>query len=279
MEEKLELENIRKSIFLTSYGSNTGHIASAFSCVEILYALYQKKVLRYDVKNTEWEERDRFVLSKGHGSLALYCILCKAGFFDEKELQSFCKKDSYLGGEPDAMKISGVEASTGSLGHGLSYGLGMALAYKMSGKKNKVYVVVGDGECQEGTIWEAAISAVKFKLDNLIVILDHNKIQKMGTVEDISGVVSWEEKWRSFGWEIRNVNGHNVQEIVTALRNIEENGSPHLIIADTIKGKGVSIMENNSIWHFKQPSKKELKVIMKELQITDEEIEQCKRHI
>lgn len=275
MEE--ELLEIRKKIFLTANSASIAHIASAFSIVEILYTLYSKKILRYDAKNPKWEDRDLFILSKGHGSLALYTMLCNTGFFGEDILKSFSKPGSYLGGEPCIPDIPGVEASTGSLGHGLSIGVGMALAKKIDNKDNKIYVLLGDGECEEGTIWEAVMSAAQYKLDNLVAIIDSNKLQKMDTLENVMGIKSWKDTFLSFNWNVEEVNGHDVNEIENALKENNKSNKPLAIIAHTIKGKGVSIVENNPRWHWKLPNKKELKVFMKELNISEEEIEQCKK--
>lgn len=274
-----ELLELRKKIFLTAYGASIAHIPSAFSIVEILYALYIKKLLKYDAKNPKMEERDLFILSKGHGSLALYTILSNVGFFDENTLNTFSKPGSYLGGEPCIPDIPGVEASTGSLGHGLSIGIGMALAKKLDEKNNKVYVLLGDGECEEGTIWEAVMCASKYKLNNLVVIIDNNKLQKMDTLDNIMGIHSWKDTFLSLNWEVREVNGHSVEEIEKAITEPNNTEKPLVIIADTIKGKGVSIMENNPKWHWRLPNKKELKVFMQELNISEEEIEKCKKPI
>lgn len=272
-----ELLEIRKKIFLTGNSASIAHIASAFSIVEILYALYGKKILKYHAQNPNWEERDLFILSKGHGSLALYTMLCREGFFSEEILRSFSKPGSYLGGEPCVPHIPGVEASTGSLGHGLSIGTGMALAKKLDGKTNKVYVLLGDGECQEGTVWEAVMFAAQNNLDNLVAIVDSNKLQKMDTLENVMGIKSWKDTLLSFHWQVEEVDGHNVEEIEKALTKPNNSGKPLAIIANTVKGKGVSIAENNPKWHWKLPNKKETKIFMKELSISEEEIEACKK--
>lgn len=272
-----ELLEIRKKIFLTGNSASIAHIASAFSIVEILYALYGKKILKYHAQNPNWEERDLFILSKGHGSLALYTMLCREGFFSEEILRSFSKPGSYLGGEPCVPHIPGVEASTGSLGHGLSIGTGMALAKKLDGKTNKVYVLLGDGECQEGTVWEAVMFAAQNNLDNLVAIIDSNKLQKMDTLENVMGIRSWKDTLLSFHWQVEEVDGHNVEEIEKALTKPNNSGKPLAIIANTVKGKGVSIVENNPKWHWKLPTKKETKIFMKELSISEEEIEACKK--
>lgn len=274
------MKDIRKKIFLTAYAGGVAHLASAFSLVEIMYVLYQKGILRYDPKNPAWEERDRLILSKGHGSLALYTALCRAGFFGEDLLYTFLRPGSILGGEPKLGDIPGVEATTGSLGHGLSMGVGMAIAHKLDHKDCRTYVIIGDGESQEGTIWEAVMSAAHFKLDNLTVILDCNKIQKMGPVEESMSISEWRSKWDSFGWLTDEISdGHNIDEIYECLSKENNSGKPRLVIAHTIKGKGVSIMENDHNWHFKMPGKRELKVFMEELNITEEELAKCREHI
>ena len=279
MKEKEKLKELRKTLFLTGYKASIAHIASAFSIVEILYTLYNKNILKYDSKNPQWEDRDIFILSKGHGSLAYYTILQDVGFFSKEVLDTFSKPGSILGGEPALPHIPGVEATTGSLGHGLSYGVGIAIAKKMDNKKEKVYVLLGDGECQEGTIWEAVMYANHMNLDNLIIIVDCNKIQKMSTLENVMSIDSWKNKFKSFGCNIIEVDGHNVSKLEKAFNKENLTNKPTVILANTIKGKGVSIVENDPRWHFKLPSKKELKVFVSELEITEEEIEACKEHM
>lgn len=277
MNEKLR--NLRKQIFLTGYSVNIAHIASAFSIVEILYSLYVNKNLKYDVNNPNMDNRDRFILSKGHGSLALYTILCSVGYFDEKILSSFCKPGSILGGEPCIPLIPGIEATTGSLGHGLSLGVGMALAKKMDQKKEKVYVLLGDGECEEGTIWEAIMFAAHKKLNNLIAIVDCNRIQKMGSTEDIMSIHSWKERFLSFGWQVEEMDGHCVEALDKVFQKENQTDKPLAILANTIKGKGVSIIENDPRWHWRLPNKRELKTFMSELNISEEEIKECRKVI
>lgn len=268
-----QIKELRKMIFLTAYKGNTGHLASAFSVIEILYVLYFRGILKYDATNPNWEDRDKLVMSKGQGSLALYSVLCKAGYFPREELDTFCQPGSKLGGEPKLGDIPGVEASTGSLGHGLSFAAGIAMAYKMQKRKNHVYVIIGDGECQEGSVWEAAMSAKNFKLDNLTVIMDDNKLQAMGTVKELMDIDDWAGKWREFGWHVVRVDGHDAGQIETVLKGRREPELPTMVIADTVKGKGVSFMENVPIWHFRMPNQEELKIVMKELDIREEELE------
>ena len=279
-------EKLRKNIFLAAYAAGVGHLASSFSLVEILQTLYLGNVMRYDPHNPAWEQRDILILSKGHGALALYSVLAECGYFSENELWHFCRPGTILGGEPNMLECPGVEASTGSLGHGLSIGVGMALALKSDGRSNHVYVIVGDGECQEGSIWEAAISASAFGLDNLTMIIDNNRIQKMNFTEKIIGPYTLEEKFAAFGWEVLTCDGHNTEAIKNALTGGCHAGKAHCLVAQTVKGKGLSLMENNPAWHWRMPSRKELRTFQAELHITAEELEavrreseQCKKHI
>lgn len=248
-------------------------MASCFSAVEIIYTLYCKGVMNFDPKNPNLPDRDRFVLSKGHGGLALYTTLEMAGFIPKEDIDSYLKPNAVIGGEPNLGDAPGVEVSTGSLGHGLSMAVGMALAQKADGKGAKTFCLIGDGESQEGTIWEAAMSASSFELDNLICILDHNELQKTNRVDETMKYIAWEEKWKAFGWNVVSVDGHDVDALAETLSNTPANNKPTMVIANTTKGKGVSIMENVPKWHFKMPNKKELKVIMEELQISEEELE------
>ena len=268
-----ELRELRKDIFLTGFKGGMAHIASCYSCLEILYTLYIRGILRYDRKDAKWKDRDRFILSKGHAGLALYGIMVKAGLMDEDEYHSYLKPGSHIGGEPCMRDSKWVEATTGSLGHGLSMAVGMAMALKADQSPARVYVLLGDGECEEGTVWEAAISAAAFRLDNLTVILDCNKLQKMDLVENTIGTVNWKDKWASFGWEVDEADGHDVGALEETIKNWKQAGMPRLIIAHTVKGKGVSIMEDNPNWHFKPPGRKELKVFKEELGISDPELE------
>jgi len=279
MEYEKIMKNIRKEIFLTAYSASIAHIASAFSIVEILYVLYEQGILHFDSQNPNWENRDYFILSKGHGSLALYYELYKSGFFSKEVFQSFSKPESILGGEPCYPNVPGVECSTGSLGHGLSFSVGVALAKRIDNRGEKVYCLVGDGECQEGTIWEAVMFAVHHQLNNLVILVDSNKIQKMDSLERIVGIHSWKEHFETFGCSVEEVDGHNIHEIKQVLEKENDSNKPKVVLLNTIKGKGVSIMENNARWHWKLPSKKELKCFMEELDISEEEIAECKKLI
>lgn len=263
---------LRKQIYLTAERGGLGHLASCYSCLEILYVLYVKKILNCSRDTMKSAGRDRFILSKGHAGLALYWVMCEAGLLDAEEVKTFLQPGSHVGGEPCMRDLPGMEASTGSLGHGLSMGVGMAIAQKMDGMDARTFVIVGDGECEEGTIWEAALSAPAFKLNNLVVILDCNEIQKMTSVADTIALTNWSEKWEAFGWLVKEVDGHDTEALEAIFREKNDTDRPLLIIAHTIKGKGVSVMENNPIWHFKLPNRKEKKIFQAELGISDEEM-------
>lgn len=267
------LAKLRKRIFITGYSGGMAHLGSCFSALEIIYTLYMKGVMKHNPKNPELADRDRFVLSKGHGGLALYSVLCEAGYLTEEELFTYLKPWCHIGGEPNMRDLKGIEASTGSLGHGLSAAVGMAMAQKLDQNGARTYVLIGDGESQEGTIWEAAMSAAAFSLDNLTVILDNNRIQKTNYVDKTMGYVHWDEKWRAFGWNVMEADGHDVEALMKAFGEIPRNGRPAIIIAHTVKGKGVSVMEDNPVWHFRLPNKKEKKIFMEELHISEEEME------
>ena len=271
--ETEELRKLRKQIFIVGYKGGMAHFASCFSCLEMIYALYRKNILNYDPQNAKWEKRDRFILSKGHAGLALYSVLLSAGLIPKEMFYSYLQEKSLIGGEPCLRDCDWIEATTGSLGHGLSVGLGMAMALRSEDNPARVYVMLGDGECQEGTVWEAAMMAAAMKLDNLTVILDCNRIQKMDFIEQTIGEPEWCSKWKAFGWDVKEADGHNTEEFKAVIQSEDfAEKSPRLIIAHTIKGKGVSIMENNPIWHFKIPGRKELTIFKEELGITDEEL-------
>lgn len=265
-------KTLRKQIYQMAHFAGGGHMGAAFSMVEIISVLYFGDVMKYDPKQPHWEERDRFILSKGHACYALYATLAQAGYFDEKLLQRVGKPGSMFGGHPKINDIPGVEASTGALGHGLSFGIGIAIANKMNHHSNHTYVLLGDGECQEGSIWEGALSAPTHKLDNLTVIIDHNKLQAMDQLENIVKMAPLADKWKTFGWNVEEIDGHNVEAIYQALTKRVKD-KPTLIVANTIKGKGVSFMEGVPIWHYRMPNEKELEILMNELGLTREELE------
>lgn len=260
-------KDIRRDTFKTICNGGSGHIPASLSIVEILVFLYNN-ILNINPKKAKDQDRDRFILSKGHAGVALYAILAEKGFFPKAELNKFGKKESILGGHPDMHKVCGIEASTGSLGHGFGFGVGMALAGKFDKKNYRVFVIIGDGECQEGSVWEAAMFAPQHKLDNLTVIIDYNKIQAMDFLDKIIAMEPLADKWRSFGWEARETDGHNfsrLQETFSAIPFVK--GKPSLIIAHTVKGKGISFMENTPIWHARTPNKEEMKIACKELNL------------
>lgn len=241
----------RHAMVDTLIAAGCGHPGGAFSCIDVMTALYFE-ILKVDPKNPKWKERDYFILSKGHSSVGLYSILALRGFFDKKLLKTFRQDDSILAGHPDRNKVPGIEMSTGSLGHGLSVGVGLALSCKLDNKKNRVFVLMGDGETQEGSIWEAAMSASHFELDNLVGIVDRNMIQIDGFTEDIMSLEPYHDKWEAFGWEVKEINGHDMNEIVSTLKSAPfKSRKPSLIISNTTKGKGISFMENKAEWHGK----------------------------
>ena len=264
-----ELENmakkVRRGILEEVYNAQSGHPGGSLSVADILTVLYFNE-LHIDENNPKWENRDRMVLSKGHCSPALYSCLANKGFFPVEDLKTFRKLDSYLQGHPDMNKIPGVDMTTGSLGQGLSAGVGMAITGKMDKKDYRVYCILGDGEIEEGQIWEAAMSAKKYALDNLCVIVDNNNLQIDGTVEEVMSPYPIDEKFKSFGFEIIKIDGNNMQEILDAFevaKNVK--GKPVCIIAKTIKGKGVSFMENQVGWHGKAPNEEQYRMAMDEL--------------
>ncbi len=271
--EKEDLLALRKKIFILGYKGGMAHLASCYSSLEMIYALYLKGILRYDPENPRWKDRDRFILSKGHAGLALYTVMMKAGLIEEKVLDTYLQEESLIGGEPCMRDSAWVEATTGSLGHGLSMGLGIAMALKMDHSPAKVYVMLGDGECEEGTVWEAVMMAPAFGLDNLVAILDCNEIQKMDFVKKTIGETRWAQRWEAFGWEVKEIDGHDMEDFKRAIEEPVTSDKPRLLIAHTVKGKGISIMENNPNWHFKLPGRKELKVFKEELGISDSELE------
>ena len=249
---------IRKELLQMIYNSGTGHTGGSLSSVDILVALYYE-IMEIDPQNPKWELRDRFVLSKGHSVEGYYTILADLGFFPKDELKYFCKFNSSLIGHP-SVKVPGIEMNTGSLGHGLSIAVGMALAGKMDDKNYKVYVLMGDGELAEGSIWEGAMSANHYKLDNLVGIVDRNKLQISGDTENIMSLENLEAKWRAFGWSVITLDGNNIKELIKKLKEIPmDKDKPHVIIANTIKGKGVPFIENNPKWHHKVPNEEQLK--------------------
>jgi transketolase len=239
---------LRLAVVHAFASAGRGHLGSAFSLVEMLRVLYDD-VLKYDPARPDWPQRDRLILSKGHGCLALYAVLADKGFFPAAELGKFCRADGILGGHPEFGKIPGVEASTGSLGHGLSMGVGRALA--LAGR-NRVFVVDSDGECNEGSLWEAALSAAKHRLDNLTVLVDYNHMQSYGSTDEVQPLDPLADKWRAFGFAAEELDGHDVAALRAALARVPfRPGRPSVLICHTVKGKGVPFLESNAKWHHK----------------------------
>ena len=262
---KMKAKEIRKDIIEEVYNAKSGHPGGSLSIADIMAVLYFNE-LRIDEKNPRWEDRDRVILSKGHCSPALYAALAERGFFDKEDLKSFRKIESNLQGHPDLNKVPGVDMTSGSLGQGLSIANGMAIAGKMDNKNYRVYTILGDGEIEEGQIWEAAMTANKYKLDNLCVIVDNNNLQIDGTIEDVMSSYPIDEKFKSFGFNVLNINGNNIEEIINAFESAKKTkDKPTCIIAKTIKGKGVSFMENKAEWHGKAPNEEEYIQAMKDL--------------
>ncbi len=250
-------KELRVDIIRMLVEAGSGHPGGSLSCIDILVTLFFHK-MRHRPAEPNWLDRDRFVLSKGHCVPALYAVLAKAGYFSREELLSLRKLNSRLQGHPDRHRLPGIEASTGSLGQGLSVALGMALAGKSSKKDYRVYCMISDGESQAGQVWEAAMAAPKFKLDNLCVLLDYNKIQLSGAVKDIMNLEPLINKWRAFNWNTLEIDGHNFQEIIRSMDKAESvKEKPTLILCHTTKGKGVSFMEGKWEWHGKAPSREE----------------------
>lgn len=271
MEIKCVAKKMRQDIFKMACRANGGHIAPSFSMTDIVAELYFDGILNYSSENPKDKNRDFFILSKGHGVLALYSALSMAGFFSRERLDTFCHVGSDLGSLAKKDSVPGIEATTGSLGHGFSYGVGIALANKIDNRNNHVYVLVGDGECEEGSIWEAAMSAVHHKLDNLTLIVDNNKLQAMDRVDNIMSIHNFAYKFSAFGFDCEEIDGHDYGAIKAALLR-RSLGRPRAVIANTIKGKGISFMENVAIWHYRIPNEAEMKIALQELDLREEDL-------
>lgn len=253
-------KDLRRTIVSVLQTARRGHVGSAYSLIEILRVLYDD-VLRYNPQDPKWKGRDRCILSKGHGCLALYAILADKGFFPESELWRCCAADGLLGGHPDANKVPGVEASTGALGHGLSIGLGMALHLRLAKSDSRVFVILGDGECNEGSVWEAAMCAGKHGLTNLTAVVDYNKHQSYASTKEVQDLEPFADKWRAFGFAVREADGHDVGALRETFKAAPfAPDRPSAVICHTVKGKGVSFAENNMKWHHKN-------------KVTDQEVE------
>lgn len=270
-ELKQKSEQLRLNLIHLIHSGKTGHTGGDLSVLNVLTVLYYR-VLNVDPTHPKMSERDRFVLSKGHCAEALYCVLCDKGFISKDELAHYGKDFAHLGGHPD-VTIPGVEINTGALGHGLSAGVGMALAAKKLEKTYKTYVVMGDGEQAEGSIYEAAMAANKYHLDNLVAIIDRNGLQISGSTEDVMPLENVRQRWTAFGWDVKEVNGDDIADIVTTIDSIDfQNGRPHLLISKTTKGFGVSFMENVAKWHHDVPNEEQYEQAVREI---NERIQKC----
>jgi len=258
-------KQLRRHVITMIAAAGSGHPGGSLSAADIVTALYFK-VMCHDPKSPQWPDRDRFVLSKGHAAPILYAALAECGYFPVEELSTLRKLGSRLQGHTDRTLTPGVEMSAGSLGQGLSFGIGIALAGRLDRRDYYVYVLLGDGECEEGQVWEAAMSASHFQIDNLTAIVDHNGIQLDGRCCDIMGIEPLADKWRAFNWHVIEIDGHDIKQVLQALKEAREiKGKPTAIIAHTVKGKGVSFMENNVDFHGKAPNAQETEIALKEL--------------
>lgn len=261
----LKSKQIRRDILKMVASAGAAHVGTALSCTDILTVLYFAAA-NVDPKNPEWVNRDRVLLSKGHGGVGLLATLANRGFFDKKQLLKYCENGTHYTGHTMMESAPGVEVTTGSLGHGLSMGIGMALALRADNIKSKVFVILSDGEMDEGSNWEAILAAGNFKLDNLVAIVDYNKLQSFGMVKEIMDLEPLLLKWQAFKWSVREVDGHNFGELTKILASVPfHKGMPSAVIAHTVKGKGVSFMENKLEWHYKSPDAKQLAQALKEL--------------
>jgi transketolase len=269
--EKMAVQN-RKNVLRLMRAGRMGHIGGALSAIDIMTALYFK-IMQVDPQNPDWQQRDRFVLSAGHKCLALYATLAEKGFFSHTVLDTYGALGSKLGGHPDMYKVPGVETNTGALGHGLSIAGGMAMGLKMDGLDAKVYVIMGDGELAEVSNWEAAAAASHHKLDNLLVFVDRNHLQISGPTVDVMNYEPLDKRWRAFGWRVREIDGHNLEQIVANATDIPfEKGKPSVIIADTVKSKGVSFAENKVDFHYWKATDEDLEIAERELDAIEERI-------
>jgi transketolase len=261
---KVISRKLRRRILKVATGRG-GHIGGSFSSLDIILTLY-KSILNVDVTNPDWTERDRFILSKGHCSLALFAVLEEIGFLEQDELDTYTVRGSRLAGHVEHFEIPAVEMTTGSLGHGISCAAGMALAGKIADKNWKVFCVLGDGECNEGSVWETLLFTAQQNLRNLVIIVDNNRMESLDFTDNILSIEPLATKFYSFNFEVREINGHNFEEIYLALTSPPKDDKPVIIIANTIKGKGVSFMENTSMWHYRAPSELELTNALRELE-------------
>lgn len=262
---------IRCDVIKMICAAGEGHPGGSLSVTDIITALYFR-IMRVDPRNPGWPDRDRFILSKGHACPAWYSALVERGYLDRSHLKTLRRLNSLLQGHPDMKVTPGVDMTTGSLGHGLSAGLGMALAARLRGQGYHIWVVIGDGECQEGSVWEAALAAAKWKLDNLTVVLDRNKLQNDDRIENVMPDEPLADKWRAFGWNVVQIDGHDMAQVVEVLEDVRDvRGEPTIVIAETVKGKGVSYMEGIPVWHGRAPDEVEAACALEEIRRCDSE--------
>ena len=268
--ELVELaRKIRRHSVEMTHLAKASHVGSSLSMAEILVVLY-REILRVDPEKPLWPRRDRLILSKGHACAALYAVLAESGFFPVERLQTFYKNGSTLAGHVTHRGVPGVEASTGSLGHGLSLATGMALAARRGSDSFRVFCVLSDGECDEGSTWEPALFASQHELDNLVAVVDYNKIQSLGSVREVLDLEPFAEKWSAFGWEVEELDGHDVQSLADVLSGVPfKRGRPSCVIAHTVKGKGVSFMEDRLLWHYRTPQGDEYLAALAELESSE----------
>ena len=265
-------EEIRKKTLEIIFRSKAGHLGGSMSDVEILVALFYR-AMHYDPQNPKWKERDRFILSKGHSAESYYAVLSDVGFFPEDELKRYGTYRSRLMGHPNT-KIPGVEISTGALGHGLSCGVGMALGNRMNGVGSKCFVLMGDGELAEGSVWEAAMAAANYKLDHLVAIIDRNGLQISGPTEQVMRTEPLKDKWEAFGWKVLEADGHDIDALSALFENAPAvPGKPTMVIAHTVKGKGVPFAENIAKWHHGVPNEEEYQTALRAIEKSGEEIQ------
>lgn len=273
LQLQLKAAHIRKQLLTMIYYSGAGHTGGSLSNTDILTALYYA-VMQVDADNPHWADRDRFILSKGHSVESLWCILADKGFFSEAELATFSQFGTRLIGHPNN-KVPGIEMNTGALGHGLAIATGMALAAKRDQKAYRCYCLMGDGEQAEGSVWEAAMAAAHYQLDNLVAIVDRNGLQISGSTEDVMSIEPFADKWTAFGWHVIPVDGHDMEQLLAAFATAEQvKNKPTLLLANTIKGKGISFAENVPAWHHKVPSEQQLQQAVAELMALETQLQQ-----
>ena len=259
---------IRRHVVKMAFDGKTSHVGSSLSCVDLLCALYFR-IMKTDPKKWDDPNYDRFILSKGHGVMAWFATLAERGFFGVNTLKEYATDGGRLGEHPSHGLLPGIKVSTGSLGHGLSIGLGMALAKRMDQSPAKIFVLLSDGECNEGSVWEAAMYAARHKLDNLVTLIDYNKIQAMGRSNEVNALEPLSDKWRAFGWAVQEINGHNLEEIMATLEHLPfQSGKPSAVVAHTVLGKGVSFMQDDLLWHYQVPSETQVKQALEELKLS-----------